>query len=58
MERNGTISERTESGFHRPGLKIALVSAFCLAAAGGLLWWREGADVFAKLVTTTLAMCF
>ena len=57
MERNGTIVERDGSA-SRPGLKLALVAALCLVFAGGLLWWREGGDVFARLVTTTLAWCF
>ena len=57
MARDGTISEQGNTG-GRPGLKLALVGALCLVLAGVLLWWREGGDVFARLVTTTLAWCF
>ena len=55
----GEAVERTEAISNgRTGLKLALGTALCLAAAGGLLWWREGGDVFAKMVTSAHAWCF
>ncbi len=29
-----------------------------LIAGTGLLWWRYGANVFARVATAALAMCF
>jgi len=42
----------------RTALKLALGSAFCLVAAGLLLWWREGGGVFTHLVSSAFAWCF
>ena len=56
MERNEAIAAR-EAPPSRNGLWLALGSATCLVAAGGLLWWREGGEVFSRLVTTALAWC-
>jgi hypothetical protein len=56
LERIDDIATTGEST-GRTGLRIAVGAALCLVAAGGLLWWREGGEVFSRLVTTTLAWC-
>lgn len=48
----------TDAAAARRGLRLAFGAAACLAAAGGLLWWREGGDVFSKMVTSFVAWCF
>jgi hypothetical protein len=55
MDRDGSVAEGTASG--RAGLKLAVAAASCLVAAGLLLWWREGGDVFSHLVTTAMSWC-
>ena len=52
-----TIASRETVPASRTGLKLAFGSAACLVLAGGLLWWRQGGEVFERLVTTALAWC-
>ena len=55
MDRDGSVAEGTASG--RTGLTLALAAASCLVAAGLLLWWREGGEVFSHLVTSAMSWC-
>lgn len=58
VERNETVQQPETTTPGRSALTLALGSVLCLVLAGGFLWWREGGDVFANLVTTALAWCF
>lgn len=58
MERIEANAEDAATPSGRAALKLAIGSALCLVAAGLLLWWREGGDVFTHLVTSALAWCF
>lgn len=57
MERIEAIATDEARPGGRAGLRLALGAGLALAAAGGLLWWREGGDVFGKLVTSALSWC-
>ncbi|HMO31253.1 hypothetical protein [Enterovirga sp.] len=57
MERIEAMPMEEARPAGRAGLKLALGAGLCLIAAGALLWWREGGDVFGKLVTSTLSWC-
>lgn len=47
-----TTSER------RTGLALVAAAILCLAASGGLLWWRYGGVIFNDMVSSALAWCF
>jgi hypothetical protein len=40
------------------GRGLLLAAALCVLAAGGLLWWRHGGDVFGAYLLTAMAWCF
>ena len=58
MERDEVITGEAAAAGSGAGVKLALGTALCLGLAGGLLWWREGGEVFSRLVTTAFAWCF
>lgn len=39
------------------GPTLLAAGAFCLIAAGGLLWWHRGAAVFEDIVAAAIAWC-
>lgn len=52
----GDTTEREAMAGRMPGL-LALAGAALLVGAGMLLWWREGAGIFAEVIAGGLALC-
>ncbi len=50
--------EQTGRQERRVGIALVAGAVLCLAASGGLLWWRYGGVVFNDMVLSTLAWCF
>lgn len=54
-ERDGPTAPARARGASRLLLGVA---GFFVVAAGGLLWWRQGAAVFSDYALGALAWCF
>lgn len=51
-------TEQSRPAERRTGLGLIAAAVLCLAASGGLLWWRYGGAIFSDMVDATLAWCF
>ena len=51
-------TEHPTTSDRRPVLALVAAAIICLAASGGLLWWRYGGVIFEDMVSAALAWCF
>ncbi|WP_166802445.1 hypothetical protein [Microvirga pakistanensis] len=51
-------TEQPTTSERRTGLALVAAAIICLAASGGLLWWRYGGAIFEDMVSAALAWCF